>query len=456
MMHPTMQQHTPHFVRGVAGQYSISGAYHQKQHAVPVPTTTLSQVSAQQISPVSPQMIHRAARPPSAPLQGYAPVMPKPARPAGSTLSSTSHAATSSGSKTLPRKTGDHAEIASPQFFSVSRFQFRQGDAVEVLWGTSDNWFPATISRDNGDGTVLLDWPDGSARGRTKKLADVRPRGGHACCSSSHQSTEGMANLSQAPNVSPSSVPAPSSVPVPSSVPAISFAPAPSASEQVEVTQASQGDSESRAEREDVKVFLQELANGEKSVMVQRSDGKKWRFLQRESIEFELSCSAEALKSWLDGMREEQLPGLLTLLANEVSERGANLKSTEKDRDALRGEEDYDFFGLDGQECTDKDIERAYRKKSTQLHPDKGGDEASFNQMREKYDQLKSLRNENKRKEGGGSIKWDPRNRDSMMKAHTELRDQLVWITKAHAKVKDEIAELELRNAARHQLTWSS
>lgn len=83
----------------------------------------------------------------------------------------------------------------------------------------------------------------------------------------------------------------------------------------------------------------------------------------------------------MDSLVSEQLPGLLTLLANEVKVRAESLKEKERERDSLRGSEDYEFFGLDGN-CTDKEIERAYRKKSTQLHPDKGGDEESFNHMR--------------------------------------------------------------------------
>ena len=112
------------------------------------------------------------------------------------------------------------------------------------------------------------------------------------------------------------------------------------------------------------------------------------------------------------------------------------------------------FFGLDGQNCSDKDIERAYRQKSTKLHPDKGGNEESFNHMREKYEQLKSLRGEKKKKEGGGSIKWDVRSRDSMLNAHGELREQLVWVTRHLNKVEDELKDLKQRQAVKYSLPW--
>eukprot|EP00425_Heterocapsa_triquetra_P002167 CAMPEP_0195062044 /NCGR_PEP_ID=MMETSP0448-20130528/8764_1 /TAXON_ID=66468 /ORGANISM="Heterocapsa triquestra, Strain CCMP 448" /LENGTH=501 /DNA_ID=CAMNT_0040092673 /DNA_START=116 /DNA_END=1621 /DNA_ORIENTATION=+ len=206
--------------------------------------------------------------------------------------------------------------------------------------------------------------------------------------------------------------------------------------------------------QEDVKVLMCEKANGDKCVVVERSDGKRWRF-EKTSIEFELQCDVESLKAWLDGISDQQMLGLLALLSGEVSDRGANLKEKEKERDSLRGEEDYDYFGLNGEKCSDKDIERAYRKKSTQLHPDKGGDEAAFNAMREKYDQIKKLRGENKRKEGGGgSIKWDPNSRESMLEAHSELREQLVWITKHLTDVQRELEELQLRNTVRRTIGW--
>mmetsp|Transcript_24957 Transcript_24957/g.47813 ORF Transcript_24957/g.47813 Transcript_24957/m.47813 type:complete len:414 (-) Transcript_24957:149-1390(-) len=205
--------------------------------------------------------------------------------------------------------------------------------------------------------------------------------------------------------------------------------------------------------RDDVKCYMVERADGSTCVVVERIDGKRWRF-EKSSIDFELNCDAESLKAWLEGITNQQLPGLLTLLANEVSERGQGLKDAEKHRDAVRGDEDYDFFGLDGDHCNDKDVERAYRKKSAQLHPDKGGDEEAFDAMRKKYEQIKELRGKTKRKEGGGGIKWDPNSRESMLRGHSELREQVIWITKHREEVDKEVAELESRHRNRSMLMW--
>jgi len=204
---------------------------------------------------------------------------------------------------------------------------------------------------------------------------------------------------------------------------------------------------------QDVKCFKVELSDGGTYVVVQRADGKRWRF-ERNSIDFELACDAEALQTWLSGISDQQMPGLLTLLAEEVNCRGAKLKAAEKQRDALRGTEDYDFFGLDGSCCSDKDVERAYRKMSTTLHPDKGGDEQSFNAMRERYEQIKHLRGETKRQGGGGgAICWDPSCRGSMLTAHSDLREQLIWITKLMGDVGKDIEERQRRHQMR-ALVW--
>lgn len=206
--------------------------------------------------------------------------------------------------------------------------------------------------------------------------------------------------------------------------------------------------------RNDVKCFKVELANGETGVVVESSvTGKRWRF-DKKSVDFELRADAESLANWLEGLKDQQMPGLLTLLAGEVTERGDMLKALEKDRDGLRGTEDYEFFGLDSAECTDKDLERAYRKMSKHLHPDKGGDEASFDEMRKKFEQIQSLRSEGKRKEGGGSIRWDPNCRSSMLKAHSDLREQLIWITNHVNGVGEEVEKLRKRQSLRHTLTW--
>lgn len=387
---------------------------------------------------------------------------------------------------------------------------FQPGDEVEARWAKSDNWFPATIAQNIGDGNFIVNWGDGGSHGRTRRLADLRRRGcadrfdpappgatqvqSPAGCLEGGAPPEGRTHADrmevaaarsaklgpgavasgvaaggvdatdEEPHAADRAAANGSSCRVDEDVVSAEALGTPAFDATADVYKDT-GESEALVAntiggprpkpRDDVKCYLVEKADGQKAVVVERSDGKRWRFEQRH-VDFELQCDAESLSTWLDTVTTQQMPGLLTLLAGEVTERGGQLKEAEKDRDALRGIEDYDFFGLDGASCSDKDIERAYRKKSTQLHPDKGGNEQSFNAMREKYEQLKSLRNENKRKDGGGgSIKWDPNSRESMLEAHMHLREQLVWITRHIGEVQEQLEDLRRRQRARHELTWA-
>lgn len=203
--------------------------------------------------------------------------------------------------------------------------------------------------------------------------------------------------------------------------------------------------------RTDVTCYRMFTAEGSFICVEDKESGKRWRFDQK-SIDFELACEADALQEWLQSIQTRQLPGLLMLLAGDVNDRANTLKELKAEQASLRQTEDYEFFGLDG-ECTDKQIERAYRQLSTKLHPDKGGDEESFTDMRRRYDQLKALRCDDTTgtQGSGGSIEWDPNCRSSMLHAHAELRDQLIWATKEIAVLEAKNAELRTRQRAKQE-----
>ena len=67
--------------------------------------------------------------------------------------------------------------------------------------------------------------------------------------------------------------------------------------------------------------------------------------IRRELSAPHLRCTADTLQEWLDSLVSEQLPGLLTLLATEVNTRAESLKAAERERDSLRGSEDYELPG---------------------------------------------------------------------------------------------------------------
>mmetsp|Transcript_94829 Transcript_94829/g.182255 ORF Transcript_94829/g.182255 Transcript_94829/m.182255 type:complete len:985 (-) Transcript_94829:69-3023(-) len=193
--------------------------------------------------------------------------------------------------------------------------------------------------------------------------------------------------------------------------------------------------------------------NGETFIVVTDLQGTKLETFQKMHIEFEVAADTKSLNHWLEGLRTEVLPGLLMILGQEVNSRGASLKQLEQDKEALRGMEDYQFFGLN-EDASDKDVEKAYKRMSTKLHPDKGGDASQFADMKKRFDELKEMRNDGtKKSKGDGEIKWDSKSRSSMMSAHSDLHMQLVWITKQCSALEVELEDLRAKQRIYFSLT---
>lgn len=184
------------------------------------------------------------------------------------------------------------------------------------------------------------------------------------------------------------------------------------------------------------------------AVFIKANDGSLIRAFDGDCTTFELTCEAEPLHMWLDGLSQDMLPGLLTLLQHEVEDRHKRLADMQAEKDTLRGADYYEYFGL-SEASTEKDIDRAYRKASKELHPDKGGDEEEFQEMRRRYEQLKQNRGEGPKKnvvvEEGDPLSWDPADRASMLTAHDRMRSFLVWVTNDLTAAAKELEELRRR-----------
>lgn len=182
--------------------------------------------------------------------------------------------------------------------------------------------------------------------------------------------------------------------------------------------------------------------NGEVFFVVRDGNGEELGAFGRAHIAFELQADADSMRTWVENLSSELLTGLLSLLVSEIGTRGSKMKVAESRRNELRSIDDYHFFGLEPS-CSDQDLERAYRRVSARLHPDKGGDERSFSHMRQRYDRLRILRGMLSHTQGGkGAISWDHNDRSSLLAAHNELQLQLFWITRELIKIEQEIEEV--------------
>jgi len=186
-------------------------------------------------------------------------------------------------------------------------------------------------------------------------------------------------------------------------------------------------------------------------IFVAALDGVPIRAFDGDCTDFLLTAEADALRTWLDGVSNDMLPGLLTLLQHEVSSRHEILGELQKEKESYHGIDDYAYFGL-SEESTDKDIDRAYRKSARELHPDKGGDQAEFDEMRKRYEQLKSNRGGEgeKKKEvsEGDPLSWDPADRASMLNCHDRMRSFLVWVKNDLDLIVKDLEELRRRHTA--------
>mmetsp|Transcript_2543 Transcript_2543/g.4353 ORF Transcript_2543/g.4353 Transcript_2543/m.4353 type:complete len:569 (+) Transcript_2543:41-1747(+) len=188
---------------------------------------------------------------------------------------------------------------------------------------------------------------------------------------------------------------------------------------------------------------------------IETATGARLRAFDEDVVAFERNCATDALKAWLEGIELTLFPGLLTFLQSEATTRHETLKILKQEKESYRGVIDYGFFGLDEEKCTEKDIDRAYRKKSRELHPDKGGNEEQFNEMQKMYEEIKEMRSkkdpevkqESEKQETaeGDPLNWDPDDRESMLKAHDTFRSFLLWVMNDMTTILEELQELRRR-----------
>jgi len=213
-------------------------------------------------------------------------------------------------------------------------------------------------------------------------------------------------------------------------------------------------------------------ANGETWYVVLDTRGEQLGSFGPSALNFELNSNEAGIEAWLKDVSTPLLPGVLKLLMDEMQSKAARMREAEERLGSIWAPEDAGFFGLEV-DCPEKDLERAYRRVAARLHPDKGGDVASFDAMKKRYERLKEYRvrsdcahpapgnassssaapadakkppaeeDEAKSAGSGGSIKWEPKDRESMIKAHEELRLQLRYIEDKSERLEREVQDIE-------------
>ncbi|KAF4702092.1 hypothetical protein FOZ62_005723, partial [Perkinsus olseni] len=145
------------------------------------------------------------------------------------------------------------------------------------------------------------------------------------------------------------------------------------------------------------------------------------------ALKWLLSTAKEEVEEWTLDLTDVGLRNVLEVVASHVRKKGRHLEEMEKEIKDAKGCDAFAFFGLD-ENCDIAELKKAYKEKSRELHPDKGGDEEAFVDMKAKYeDILQNADNagDEEKSQQKGSIGWDPAERESMIKALFELRHQV-------------------------------
>jgi len=171
--------------------------------------------------------------------------------------------------------------------------------------------------------------------------------------------------------------------------------------------------------------------------VVRNADGSLHTFGER-TIE-SLMCSEDAkARRWLAQLSSRDVRGLVHTLGHRLLQSSQLYQQQHVQLVNCADSADYHFFGL-CPDCSEHDLDLAYRKMAKQLHPDKnGGTEYAkrrFQNMKERYESLKQRRQQGcqgpsdkeestdredpEGAEDNGRIEFDPADRSSL--------DQTVW-----------------------------
>ncbi|KAF4677669.1 hypothetical protein FOL47_000131 [Perkinsus chesapeaki] len=166
------------------------------------------------------------------------------------------------------------------------------------------------------------------------------------------------------------------------------------------------------------------------------------------ALKWLLSSGKDEVERWTTDLTDVGLRNVLEVVASHVRQKGRHLEDVEREIKEAKGLSAFAFFGLD-ENCDIAELKKAYKEKSRELHPDKGGDEEAFVDMKSKYEdilqQAENSGSDSTKTQEKGSIGWDPKKRDTMITALFELKHQVMLIEQKIGNLQEELEEVRNR-----------
>eukprot|EP00931_Biecheleriopsis_adriatica_P110800 TRINITY_DN8512_c0_g1_i2.p1 TRINITY_DN8512_c0_g1~~TRINITY_DN8512_c0_g1_i2.p1 ORF type:complete len:576 (-),score=102.66 TRINITY_DN8512_c0_g1_i2:61-1728(-) len=139
-----------------------------------------------------------------------------------------------------------------------------------------------------------------------------------------------------------------------------------------------------------------DVETGKTRHIVRNEDGSV-RTYGQNTVDSLLNSKEEDSRKWLDSLTARDLRGIVHEMGRNLVQSSQQYQRHQEELSKFADDADYSFFGLTP-DCTEKDLDNAYRRLAKRMHPDKnGGTEQAkqiFQTMKERYEGLKSRRSQ--------------------------------------------------------------
>lgn len=182
-----------------------------------------------------------------------------------------------------------------------------------------------------------------------------------------------------------------------------------------------------------VPIIVRSVELGQSRHYVLNEDGK-WHTFGDRTVDSLMKSGEDTAREWLGALSHRDVRGLVHELGQRLLKSSQLYQKQQGVLEFICDMADYAFFGLTSQ-CSERELDNAYRKMAKKMHPDKNGGtdmaKKRFQHMKERYESLKSRRGagppppeeedseEPKPENDTGRIEFDPFDRKSL--------DQTVW-----------------------------